>query len=151
MEKIIAEKKKAIGENDFYATVRRLILQTTDMFWVEQLEQMDYMRGSVNLRAYGQRDPLVEYKKDGLRLFKDMQESIARQVREMLPAIAHSGFEKEKRELEQIHKQAKEIGGSSSSSDSASKPSALLGKKEPGRNDPCFCGSGKKYKKCHGV
>ncbi len=155
LQKIIDEKKKALGDTDFYATVRRLILQTTDMFWVEQLEQMDYMRGSVNLRAYGQRDPLVEYKKDGLRLFKEMQESIARQVREMIPAIAHSGFEKEKKELEQIHKQAKEIGGSSSSSDAVSKPSALSGKKEPGRNDPCFCGAinpntGKvyKYKQC---
>lgn len=151
LEKVIVEKKKILGDDDFYATVRRLILQTTDMFWVEQLEQMDYMRGSVNLRAYGQRDPLVEYKKDGLRLFKDMQESIGRQIREMLPTIAHSGFEKEKAELEKIAKQAKEIGGSSNSTDSGIKSNVPLGQKEPGRNDPCFCGSGKKYKKCHGA
>ena len=149
LQKIIEEKKAILGEESFYSTVRRLILQTVDFFWVEHLEQMDYMRGSVNLRAYGQRDPLVEYKKDGLRLFKEMQESVAHQVKEMLPTIAASGFEHEKRELERIRKQAKEIGGSSNSTDSSKlATSQVVNRPTVGRNDPCPCGSGKKYKKC---
>ena len=62
-KKIMEEKKSILGEDNFFETVRQIILQTIDMFWVEHLEMMDYMRSSVNLRAYGQRDPLVEYKK----------------------------------------------------------------------------------------
>jgi len=62
------------------ATLRRVILQTIDMFWTEHLETMDYMRSSVNLRAYGQRDPLVEYKREGLQLFKTMEISIGQEI-----------------------------------------------------------------------
>jgi len=69
---VVDDKKLALGETDFYKALRILILQATDMLWVEHLEVMDYLRGSVNLRAYGQRDPLVEYKKEGLRLFKEI-------------------------------------------------------------------------------
>ena len=76
----IEEKRKKLGEEQFVNVVRAIILQTTDIFWVDHLELMDYTRSSVNLRAYGQRDPLVEYKKEGLRLFKEMQEAIRNQV-----------------------------------------------------------------------
>src|SRR3990167_5023006 len=60
--------------------MRRFLLQTTDYLWVEHLEAMEYLRSSVNLRAYGQRDPLVEYKKEGLRLFQTMEETYKAQV-----------------------------------------------------------------------
>src|SRR3989344_1541548 len=76
---VIEKKKVELGES-FYPTMRRFLLQTTDYLWVEHLEAMEYLRSSVNLRAYGQRDPLVEYKKEGLRLFQTMEETYKAQV-----------------------------------------------------------------------
>jgi preprotein translocase subunit SecA len=79
-KKAIEEKKKILGDEKFYEVVRSIILQTIDLFWVDHLEVMDYMRSSVNLRAYGQKDPLVEYKKEGLTLYREMQQGIEDQV-----------------------------------------------------------------------
>jgi len=76
MQSVVEEKKKLIGEENFFELARRIILYANDILWMEHIETMEYLRGSVNLRAYGQRDPLVEYKKEGLRLFKDMEFSL---------------------------------------------------------------------------
>lgn len=65
---------------EFVQLLRRVILQTSDMFWMDHLETMDYLRNSVNLRSYGQRDPLVEYKREGLRLFKSMEAAVKVEV-----------------------------------------------------------------------
>jgi len=89
---ILLKKKEEIGEEEFYASVRRLMMQVIDMLWVEHLEVMDYMRGSVNLRAYGQRDPLIEYKKEGLRLFRELEQSFDEQIVTVLPNITKGGF-----------------------------------------------------------
>jgi preprotein translocase subunit SecA len=86
-QKIVAEKRAEFGDELFRAVMRRILLQTIDLFWVDHLETMDYLRGSVNLRAYGQRDPLVEYKKEGLRMFKDMQQSIVAQAVEVVQKV----------------------------------------------------------------
>ena len=64
-EREIIEKKISGADSSYMNNLRRVILQTMDIFWIEHLEVMDYMRSSVNLRAYGQRDPLVEYKREG--------------------------------------------------------------------------------------
>ena len=88
LEKIIAEKVIQLGRDQFYGVIRQILLQTIDTFWVEHLEIMDYTRGSVNLRAYGQRDPLVEYKREGLRLFREMQAAVNGQVVKLIPHIA---------------------------------------------------------------
>ncbi|MCR4330807.1 MAG: preprotein translocase subunit SecA, partial [Patescibacteria group bacterium] len=92
LKKLIEEKEQALGKEVFLDGVRKLALQTIDMLWMEHLEAMDYMRGSVNLRAYGQRDPLVEYKREGLRLFRDMQESTKSHFVELLPNIGAGAF-----------------------------------------------------------
>ncbi len=76
---VIEQKKSELGDA-FYPAVRRFLLQATDYLWVEHLEAMEYLRSSVNLRAYGQRDPLVEYKKEGLKLFQTMEETYAERV-----------------------------------------------------------------------
>ena len=81
------EKKKEEMKETFYPTVRRVLLQSVDYLWVEHLEAMEYLRSSVNLRAYGQRDPLVEYKKEGLKLFQTMEETYRAQVSAALPNI----------------------------------------------------------------
>ncbi|MDB5190046.1 MAG: preprotein translocase subunit SecA [Parcubacteria group bacterium] len=81
-------KLAEFGPQLWTGLLRRLILQITDAFWLEHLEYMDYLRRSVSLRAYGQRDPLIEYRREGLHKFQDMQAGIAAQVREALPRLA---------------------------------------------------------------
>ena len=81
------ETKRAEMGPAFYQVARRFLLQTIDGLWVEHLEAMEYLRSSVNLRAYGQRDPLVEYKKEGLSLFQAMEGTYAVHAASMLPNI----------------------------------------------------------------
>jgi preprotein translocase subunit SecA len=145
-QKMIEEKVKAFGEAEFYRIARILMLQAIDMFWVDHLEMMDYLRGSVNLRAYGQRDPLVEYKKEGLRLFKDMQESVNAEILRLLPHVGAGAFAQEEEKLKETQKGMKLAGAEGKTDGNASSKK----KDEVGRNDPCPCGSGKKYKKCCG-
>jgi preprotein translocase subunit SecA len=118
--------------------LKRIILQTIDTFWVDHLEMMEYLRSSVNLRAYGQRDPLVEYKKEGLRLFKDMEISIGRQVAEFIVALEPEGLKAVR--VNSVEVEAKNVSDSTRQE--------VTSKSDVGRNDPCPCGSGKKYKKC---
>lgn len=146
--KIIAEKIKQFGEAEFYRIVRIIMLQAIDMFWVDHLEMMDYLRGSVNLRAYGQRDPLVEYKREGLQLFKNMQEAINDQILKLIPHIGAGAFVAEEQKLKDTQKNMK-VAGAEGTVDTNTANTAKP-KNEVGRNDPCPCGSGKKYKQCHG-
>ncbi|MDE1975500.1 MAG: SEC-C domain-containing protein, partial [Patescibacteria group bacterium] len=166
---IIDKKIVEYGREPFLQAARIVLLQTIDMFWVEHLEVMDYTRGSVNLRAYGQRDPLVEYKKEGLRLFREMQAAVHGQVMRILPNIvpvvngvpmksaaqSDSRFKNQesriKQSLKDIQSDAQFITSGDGSNKAAVHSGNDLNKKEPGRNDPCWCGSGKKYKKCHGA
>ncbi|MEA2715137.1 MAG: preprotein translocase subunit SecA [Candidatus Parcubacteria bacterium] len=167
IEKKIAE----FGREPFLQAVRIILLQTIDMYWVEHLEVMDYTRSSVNLRAYGQRDPLVEYKKEGLRLFKEMQGAVKEQVLKILehvvpvvngmPVAAQSagpsqgqtesrGDRDIRAELKEVHESAQMIGAADGSKGpmGAGVPALARGERELGRNDPCWCGSGRKYKNC---
>jgi len=93
----IENKKKELGDQ-FFPVVRRFLLQTVDFLWVEHLEGMEYLRNSVNLRAYGQRDPLVEYKKEGLKLFQDMENSYIAQIARVLPNLSTGGIQAPKAE-----------------------------------------------------
>ncbi len=149
--KKLNDKKEELGD-EFYDLARRVILQTMDMHWMDHLEIMEYTRSSVNLRAYGQRDPLVEYKREGLRLFKEMRESLDNDIIKLLPNVG-GGMSKteEYRQLKEIHKQASILTGSDKKGSVVvtAKPKDRDGNKI-GRNDPCYCGSGRKYKKCCG-
>ncbi len=109
-----------------------LYLRVLDTLWIEHLENMEHLRDSVRLRAYGQQDPLVEYKREGHRLFKKLLDTVDNMFVNML-------FQASLR---------KEDAGKPKPMHISNK--ASFGKKKIGRNDPCPCGSGKKYKKCHG-
>jgi preprotein translocase subunit SecA len=154
IQSIISKKIAEFGREAFMQAARIILLQIIDMYWVEHLEVMDHTRSSVNLRAYGQRDPLVEYKKEGLRLFKEMQTAMRDQVARILPNVVPivNGEQANKvgAELKEIHENA-QIIGAGDGSDGASGGSGVKKEPEVGRNDPCPCGSGKKFKKCHGV
>ena len=92
LESACNAKRAELGEA-FIPTVRRLLLQGIDFLWVEHLESMEYLRSSVSLRAYGQRDPLVEYKKEGLRLFRSMEEAYAGHIARIVPNLSVSKAE----------------------------------------------------------
>jgi preprotein translocase subunit SecA len=109
---------------------------------------MDYLRSSVNLRAYGQREPLIEYKREGLMMFREMQNNFLEQVANLIIKINTDNIQINLEEKEEVKKvdyitNEKDINSNINPS-SKSEP-------EVGRNDPCPCGSGKKYKKCHGA
>jgi preprotein translocase subunit SecA len=141
---VINEKKKAVGETVFFETVRRIALYVTDNLWVEHLETMEYTRSSVNLRAYGQREPLIEYKKEGLRLFREMdvlfKDQVVSLIRTMNGGVESSSL--------QIEDEKPTLILSSSDGNDAS--TIRRSEAKVGRNDPCTCGSGKKFKQCHG-
>ena len=147
------EKIDHVKDEAFATAVRRVMLQAIDMYWIEHLEVMDYMRSSVNLRAYGQRDPLVEYKKEGLTLFKGMEEASQQEIVKIIPKIVADMYFKEPENLKEVHEQAQVIGGGGDTP-SPTSPTKAFSRDEQGekvgRNDPCPCGSGKKYKQCHG-
>jgi len=118
------KREKEVGEENMRQLEKLVCLQVIDAFWVEHLENMEYLRDSVRLRAYGQQDPLVEYKTEGHKMFKRLLEAID-------TTIANTILKAE------LKFHPRPVLGK-------------LGRKKIGRNDPCPCGSGKKYKKCHG-
>ncbi|OGI90224.1 preprotein translocase subunit SecA [Candidatus Nomurabacteria bacterium RIFCSPLOWO2_01_FULL_40_15] len=151
-EKIIEEKRTKLGEEAFLETVRRIALYSNDALWMEHLEAMDYLRNSVNLRAYGQREPIVEYKKEGLAMFKEMEGAFKDQVFSLIGSI-----NTESPEVKRMESGTQETTGV--------KQTLVLSHEEPkefsdtgktiGRNDPCPCGAinpatGEvfKFKKC---
>ncbi|HEY4512268.1 MAG TPA: preprotein translocase subunit SecA [Candidatus Paceibacterota bacterium] len=139
VSQIIDEKKKELGPEQFAEGVRALLLQTIDLFWMDHLEMMDYLRGSVNLRAYGQRDPLVEYKKEGLKLFKEMERAIGDTVAEALLKV--KGVMKRDVEAPGIEFHESTLAPVQTTPKlSVSSPQKISGEKI-GRNDPCLCGA----------
>jgi preprotein translocase subunit SecA len=150
--KAIADKKAKFGEDQFAISVQRAVLQTIDMFWVEHLEAMDYMRGSVQLRAYGQRDPLTEYKKEGLRLFKHMETSIEDEILKLVLNIGGDVYMPAPEKLTETHEQKALVSAADVEKDNENGPSTSQSQVNTGpvvgRNELCPCGSGKKYKHC---
>ncbi|MBM3272653.1 preprotein translocase subunit SecA [Candidatus Kaiserbacteria bacterium] len=138
----LAAQHAALGDSAFKPLSRRFLLQTVDYLWVEHLEAMEYLRSGVNLRAYGQRDPLVEYKKEGLRLFQDMEAQYLDRARVVLPQVL-AGTMAAQREGEAVQRAAQVI--------TAQKDDADL-QKGHGRNDVVTVSNGTqtrqiKYKK----
>jgi preprotein translocase subunit SecA len=129
---VLAKKADELGREHFLNHARTIVLQTMDMLWVEHLESMEYLRGSVNLRAYGQRDPLVEYRKEGSRLYRELEATLTAQVFELLEALQKHDEENAAAAVTPIIQVSE----------------APISSGEVGRNDPCPCGSGRKWKNC---
>lgn len=135
----LASKEQEMGREIYSQMVKTLSLRVLDLFWMEHLESMEYMRSSVNLRAYGQRDPLVEYKKEGSRMFKELEFSIADQTIRLILQQSAQGMPRVEKEKVPEQNTPRHRSETVSFGSSTSKV---------GRNDPCPCGSGKKYKQC---
>ncbi len=129
-QKDYEKKKKEFGETNMSQIEKIISLRVLDMFWMAHLENMDHLKDTVRLRAYGKKDPLVEYKKESYKMFKKLLKDI---------------------ELVTVNTilRASIVPADTLKSESAGKTHIAGSRKnKPGRNDPCPCGSGKKYKKC---
>ncbi len=145
----IAKKRDELGDDEFYNVLRRVMLQTLDVMWVEHLEMMDYLRSSVNLRAYGQRDPLIEYKREGQRMFDDFEQAYADHVCHLLPQLAADMFQRPQRsQMREVHENASIVGTTGADTTAQQSAQKTQSGEKVGRNDSCPCGSGEKYKKC---
>ena len=130
-EASLREKQAALGEV-FTILVRRLLLQVIDTFWLEHLEAMDYLRRAVSLRAYGQRDPLIEYRREGLARFRQLESDIAAAIAESLPRLAPEDDTALRAREEAVRAQLHAVG---SGEELAASVAPLIRAREPGRND----------------
>lgn len=153
-EKILEQVLKAYEEReaDFGEEIMRQLekivaLNVIDNRWRDHLLEMDYLKEGIGLRSYGQHDPLVEYKHESFHLFKDMIEEVKNDtVRLLYNARIYTGEE----QARQHEKQYKNVSTSGPGDETTPKKAPVVNKDRVGRNDPCPCGSGKKYKKCCG-
>ncbi|MDR3546808.1 MAG: preprotein translocase subunit SecA [Candidatus Pacebacteria bacterium] len=127
------EKRAELGQELFMALLRRLILQIIDTFWLEHLDTMEYLRRSVSLRAYGQRDPLIEYRREGLMRFNAMQRGIATAFSEALPRLEPADDSRIRAEEERTRKAL--VAASEGGDDSAAPMPIVKTGTEYGRND----------------
>jgi preprotein translocase subunit SecA len=139
-------KEKDLGPDFLRYLEKRVLLDMIDSLWKEHLLNMDHLKEGIGLRGYGQKDPLVEYKKEGFAMFMDMVNRIKSDTLERLFRVQvvrqEAAMEAGTRRMPQ------RITLNRGDAEEAKKPAKAENK--AGRNDPCPCGSGKKYKKCHG-
>ena len=152
------EKEKRLGPEYLRFQERMIMLQVLDMQWKDHLWSLDHLKEGIGLRGYGQRDPLIEYKKESFNMFEALRTRIEEEtirflyLFEPISREEHDAREREREEarrrLEQEQKQQNLVY---SAGTDAPVVSARREMAKVGRNDPCPCGSGKKYKKCHGA
>ena len=133
------EQEEIFGDN-MRELERVIMLRVVDTLWMDHLDEMEHVKREIGLRAYGQHDPVVEYRNVGSELYEGMLDAIKRDtVRYVLTARPRTEIKRE-----QVAKPV------DTGSDGSLPNQPSRAKKEPGRNDPCPCGSGKKYKHCCG-
>jgi preprotein translocase subunit SecA len=147
IQKYYALKEQGIEPNMMRQLEKMIMLQVVDNLWKDHLLGMDHLKDGVGLRGYAQKNPLTEYKKEGFEMFSKMMHQIREGVTEYLFKVQIE----EGSELSAEQSQSKNIVEHRGSSIEESKQSTVRREdKKVGRNDPCHCGSGKKFKKCHG-
>ncbi|MDA1337463.1 MAG: preprotein translocase subunit SecA [bacterium] len=122
------EKEKELGQENMRQAEKIVVLRVLDSLWVEHLENMESLRDSVRLRAYGQQDPLIEYKNEGRKMFQTFMDNLEGTIVNALLNVSQVHEHKHAPQKVIVNPQHKEVG----------------------RNDACPCGSGKKFKRCHG-
>ncbi|MBQ7328646.1 MAG: preprotein translocase subunit SecA [Oscillospiraceae bacterium] len=138
--KVYEEKETAIGSPMMRELERVIMLRVVDEYWMDNIDAMDELKQGITLRAYGQHDPVIAYKEEGYQMFEAMVASIREETLRRIFLAQLRPAQEIKRE-----KVAKETG---TSGDSVMKQKPVRSEKKAGPNDPCPCGSGKKYKKC---
>ena len=142
---LYGQKEKALGEPLMRELERVMMLRVVDEYWMDHLDNMTELRQGIGLRAYGQSDPVVEYKREGYEMFEQMIAAIQEEtLRRVYLARIQTGASVKR---ERVAK----VTGESAGGDQTVKKQPVKKVKKPGKNDPCPCGSGKKYKKCCGM
>jgi preprotein translocase subunit SecA len=146
------QKEVLIGSAPMRYHERMLMLQIVDTHWKDHLLAMDHLKEGIGLRGYGQRDPLVEYKKESFGLFEDLMNRIEEDTLRFLFLLQPVEEKKQAEQIEKRRRHAEFVMSQQSSNNGDGAPrQAKRDASKVGRNDPCPCGSGKKFKKCHGV
>ncbi|MBB4842329.1 preprotein translocase subunit SecA [Paucibacter oligotrophus] len=153
-----AEKIERVGIEQFTPFMRMVLLQSIDQHWREHLAALDYLRQGIHLRGYAQKNPKQEYKREAFELFSQMLDVVKMEVTRTLMNVRIQSQEEATRAAEAIEQRAEAVSnvtythpnedGSVSQEAAPESQAAQFG--HVGRNDPCPCGSGKKYKVCHG-
>ncbi|MFH0882799.1 MAG: preprotein translocase subunit SecA [bacterium] len=169
---VLARRKEELGEEIYEKVLRYSVLRVVDQQWMDHLYEMDRLKEGIGLRSYAQRDPLIEYKREGLEAFEEMLARVAEQSLRMVTTAQVNvtaqrgpiarGQEIKRDAAEAARVQAQQPAGVVDRALGGVRPQqrreAVAGAPQPvvrdqpkvGRNDPCPCGSGKKYKHCHG-
>ena len=142
-----AAREQLFGEENMRELEKVVMLRVVDNHWMEHLDRMDMLREGINLRAYGQRNPLVEYKIEALDMFEAMEAAIQTDIAKLMYRV--SIVTQEQQQLQDRLQTARASHGEESSA-AETKKKPQRNKNDIGRNDPCPCGSGKKYKNCCG-
>ncbi|OGL63743.1 preprotein translocase subunit SecA [Candidatus Uhrbacteria bacterium RIFCSPHIGHO2_02_FULL_47_44] len=138
---------------DVYHIERATLIRAIDMLWIEHLSAMTSLRTGIGLRGYGQRDPLIEYKREGYDMFQQLLAAINQDVTFSFFRFAHHAVDmKVQAQLNDslLSRAGVQLAGASTTSTEHTSIASKSTGEKVGRNDPCPCGSGKKYKKCHG-
>ncbi|MBW2431532.1 MAG: SEC-C domain-containing protein [Deltaproteobacteria bacterium] len=144
--KVYEQREAAIGSEDFRHLERLVMLQTVDNLWKDHLLSMDHLKEGIGLRGYAQQNPLIVYKKEGYEMFQDMIDRVKEETLGILYRIQIAGPQKMDEYRQPRQQQLAFSGGGEPERKKPTKRAA----KKIGRNAPCPCGSGKKYKKCCG-
>jgi len=144
--KIYQDRETAVGSEEFRHLERLVMLQTVDNLWKDHLLSMDHLKEGIGLRGYAQQNPLIVYKKEGYALFHDMIDRVKEETLGILYRIQIAEPEK----IDDFRQPKQQQLAFSGGGEPAQKKPAKRTTKKIGRNAPCPCGSGKKYKKCCG-
>lgn len=156
---IFADKLERVGLEQFTPFMRMVLLQSIDQHWREHLAALDYLRQGIHLRGYAQKNPKQEYKREAFELFSQLLDVVKMEVTRVLLNVRIQSQEEATQAAEAIEQRAENVSNvtythpnedGSVSQDPAQDPALAAAAGHVGRNDPCPCGSGKKYKQCHG-
>jgi preprotein translocase subunit SecA len=146
-----AEKEAQFGEPMMRWLERHILMDIVDAQWKDHLLTLDHLKEGIGLRGYGQKDPVVEFKKEAFTLFEDMMARIDTEAVRFLFLMQPAQPEQEAKQIEQRQRRQQQNLEFQTGAAQAEAPKPVRTGAKVGRNDPCPCGSGKKYKKCHGL
>ena len=154
---VYQRKEEVVGVEMMRNFEKGVMLQTLDSLWKEHLAAMDYLRQGIHLRGYAQKDPKQEYKRESFAMFAAMLESLKYEVistlskvQVRLPEEVEALEQQRREEAERLAQQQQLSHQTDAAIEAEAARSGAVGERKVGRNDPCPCGSGKKYKQCHG-
>jgi preprotein translocase subunit SecA len=162
-----AAKEQVVGPEGMRQYEKYILLQVLDKLWKEHLAAMDYLRQSIGLRGYAQKNPKQEYKRESFSMFTELLDRIKHEAvtilskvqiraREEVDELEHQGRQQpqnvsyQHKQADALHENAQAEGGEAQAAAAAPQQPYVRGERKLGRNEPCWCGSGKKFKQCHG-